>query len=310
MTPSGARVVDPVLTSVAQGYSNNEFVGSALFPVVPVTLRAGRVIAFGKEDFQLYQTRRAPGENTRRVQFGYSSDPYALADFSLEGQVPVEVVEEGRNGPGIDHASVAVRKVSDIMALQLEYAQSSLARNAQSYASSNKATLTGSDQWSDYGAASNPIEVIEDAKESVRKATGKRVNIMVMGAAVMAKLRQHPVVIERLKYTGRDVATTEILSALFGVPNVLVGDAIYAGDNGQFADVWGRDVVLAHTETASMAEMGTPSYGYTYTLSGYPIVEEGYYDRSSKSWVYPVTRAEAPVMAGPLAGFLIKNAVA
>jgi hypothetical protein len=145
----------------------------------------------------------------------------------------------------------------------------------------------------------------------VRAATGKRPNTVVMGAAVMAKLRQHPNVVDRMKYTGRDVATAEILAALFGVQRVLVGDAIYSNDAGTaFTDVWGKDVVVAYTELGSVADMGAPSYGYTYQLSGYPLAEDPYYDRNSKSWVFPVTRAEAPVLASASAGYLIKDAVA
>lgn len=310
MTPAGARVVDLVLSSVAQGYENSQFVGQSLFPSVPVMQRGGRIITFGKEDFQLYNSQRAPGENTKRVQMGYSGSNYALVDYSLEGQVPIEVVQEGTNGPGIDHASLAINKVSAIMALRLEKAQADLARNAATYAASNKTTLTGTGQWSDYTGTSNPVAVIETAKEAVRAATGKRPNTVVMGAAVMARLRQHPVIVDRMKYTGRDIATAEILASLFGVQQVLIGDAIYANDAGVFSDVWGKDVVVAYTETKSMAEMGTPSYGYTYTLDGYPLVEESYYDRNTKSWVFPVTRAEAPVIAGALAGYLVTNAVA
>lgn len=310
MTPSGARVVDLVLSTVAQGYQNSQFVGNNLFPSVPVLQRGGRIITFGKEDFMLYGSQRAPGENTKRVQMGYSGSNYALVDYSLEGQVPIEVLQEGRNGPGIDHASLAINKVSAIMALRLEKAQADLARNAATYAASNKATLSGTAQWSDYSGTSNPPAVIEIAKEAVRAATGKRPNTVVMGAAVMAKLRQHPAIIDRMKYTGRDIATTDLLASLFGVDRVLIGDAVYANDAGTFADVWGKDVVVAYTETASLAEMGTPSYGYTYTLDGYPLVEESYYDRNTKSWVFPVTRAEAPVIAGALAGYLVTNAVA
>jgi hypothetical protein len=127
----------------------------------------------------------------------------------------------------------------------------------------------------------------------------------------MAKLRQHPNVVDRMKYTGRDVATAEILAALFGVQRVLVGDAIYSNDAGTaFTDVWGKDVVVAYTELGSVADMGAPSYGYTYQLSGYPLAEDPYYDRNTKSWVFPVTRAEAPVLASASAGYLITNAVA
>ena len=73
MTPSQARVIDPILTTAAQGYQNAEFVGAALFPAVAVQQRGGKIVSFNKEDFRLYATGRTPGANTKRVSFGYSS---------------------------------------------------------------------------------------------------------------------------------------------------------------------------------------------------------------------------------------------
>lgn len=311
MTPSAARVVDPVLSAIAQGYRNSAFVGSALFPSIDVNLRGGKIITFGKEDFMLYGSQRAPGENTKRVQFGHTDSAYALVDYSLEGQVPIEIMQEGSNGPGVDHAAMAINKTTDIMALRLEKAQADLATTAGNYGASNKVTLSGTGQWSDQtSGVSNPVANVETGKEAVRAATGKRANTVVMGAAVMSKLRTHPIIVDRIKYTGRDVATPELLAALFGVERVLVGDAIYASDAGTFADVWGKFVVVAYTVPQSLAQMGAPTYGYTYNLGGYPMVEEPYYDRNTKSWVYPVTRAEAPVIAAATAGYLISAAVA
>jgi hypothetical protein len=311
LSPSQARVIDPVLSTIAQGYQNSEMIAQALFPTVPVGLRGGNIITFGKEAFMLYASQRAPGENTKRVSFGYAGSAYALADYSLEGLVPMEVQQEASNGPGIDLGQGAVYSVSAIMALRLEKQAADIARTAASYAAANKVTLSGTGQWSDFTGTSQPIQNIETAKEAVRAATGKRPNTIVMGAAVMAKLRQHPIIVDRMKYTGRDVATTEILAALFGVQKVVVGDAIYSNDAGTaFTDVWGKDVVVAYTELGSLRAQGLPSYGYTYQLNGYPLVEEPYYDRSAKSWIYPVTRAEAPVLASASAGYLITNAVA
>jgi hypothetical protein len=311
---SQARIIDPVLTSVAQGYKQPDFIGGALFPQVPVGLRAGKIVTFGKEDFMLYTTRRAPGENTKRIQFGLTSGSYSLEDHSLEGAVPIENYQEGmapEKGFTIDHYAIAIRKVSAIMALRLEKAQADLATTAGNYGSSNKATLSGTSQWSDYSGTSNPIADVETAKEAIRAATGKRPNVINMGAKVFAKLKQHPVVRDYLKYTGRDVATAEIMASLFGVAQVNVGDAIYSNDAGTaFTDVWGKSVVLAFTEVASLADQGTPTYGYTYNLNGYPIVEQPYFDRNAKSWFVPVTRAEAPVIAGSGAGYLLSNAVA
>lgn len=311
ISPSQARVVDPILTSIAQGYHNNEMVGGFLFPAVPVSMRGGNVLTFGKEGFMLYATQRAPGENTKRVSFGYAGAPYALADFSLEGLVPVEIEQEASNGPGIDMGAGAINEVSDIMALRLEKQQADIARNTALYGANNKLALSGTAQWSDFGATSDPVAVVEAGKDAVRAATGKRPNTAVIGAAVMSKLKQHPKILERIKYTGRDVATPELLASLFGMERVVVGDSIYSNDAGtDFADVWGKDVVLAYTKLGTVASRGTPSYGYTYQLNGYPLVEEPYFDRNAKSWVYPVTRSEAPVMAAAGAGFLISSAVA
>lgn len=311
---SQVRVIDPVLTTIAQGYKQSEMVGGFLFPRVPVNLRGGNIITFGKEDFMQYATARAPGENTRRVQFGYSGSSFALIDYSLEGMVPIEVYQEGvdsTNGWQVDHMALAMKKVDAIMARRLEIQQANLARTAASYQAANKVTLSGTGQWSDYTGTSNPMTNVETAKEAVRAATGKRANTVVMGAAVFAKVRAHPSIVDRMKYTGRDIVTTDLLASLFGVDRVLVGDAIYSNDAGTtFTDVWGKDVVVAYTDLATVADMGAPSYGYTYNLSGYPIVEQPYFDRNAKAWFVPVTRSEAPVIAAVNAGYLITNAVA
>jgi len=308
-TPSQARVIDPILTTVAQGYRNADMVGAALFPAVPVEQRGGKIVSFSREDFRLYATGRAPGANTKRVQYGYASVPYSLEQHALEGQVPFELMQDAAAVPGIDQGSIAVMKTQNIIALRSEKAQADLATNAALYASGNKVTLSGTDQWSD-PSASDPNGDIETAKEAVRAKVGRRANTVVLGAAVFAALKTHSKIIDRIKYTGRDVVTTDLLAALWDVRQVRVGDAVYEDASGALADVWGKFVVVAYTELGAMADMGLPSYGYTYRLSGYPIVEQPYQDRNAKSWIYPVTDELSPVMAAADAGYVISAAVA
>lgn len=312
MTASQARVVNPVLSSVAQGYQNGAMVADKLFPIVTVDQRGGNVIQFSKEHFMLYGSQRAPGENTKRIQTGYSSTTYALKDYGLEGKVPWEVMQEAAAVPGIDEGRRAIYVVSEAMALGYEKTCADLALNASNYAASNKlTTLAGATLWSDFASStSQPVQNVETAKEAIRTQTGKRPNTMVMGAAVFAQLKQHPIVRDFIKYTQRSVATPELLAALFGIEQVYVGDAIYSNDAGTtMTDVWGKSVVLAYTAPASIREMGTPTYGYGYQLRGTPLVEEPYLDRSAKSWIYPVTRTELPQLVGASAGYLISPAV-
>lgn len=314
LTLAQARVINPVLTAIAQGFKQNDLIGSALFPQVPVSLRAGNIITFGKEDFMQYSGLvRAPGGATKRVQLGYAGSPFALLDYSLEGSLPIETLQESiadANGFSIDGASLAIMKVQSIMALRLEIAQATLATTPGSYPAGNRVTLSGTAQWNDYTGVSDPAAVVETGKEVVRAATGKRPNTLVLGPVVFARLRQHPRVRDQFKYTDKSGINIEMLKEFFGVANVYVGDAVQATDAGVLSDVWGKHAILAYTEKATVGDLGAPTFGYTYNLDGYPLVEEPYYDRNSKTWYFPVTRSEAPVIAGSSAGYFIQNAVA
>jgi hypothetical protein len=314
-TLAQARVINPVLTGIAQGFNAHNLVGNMLFPEVPVNLRAGQILTFGKEEFMQYSgLQRAPGAQTKRVQFGYAGSPFALVDYSLEGSLPIETLQEGlssANGFSIDGAAVAINKTQKIMARRLELQQAALATTLGNYPAANRKTLSGTAQLSDLTSnVSDPINEIEIGKDVIRAAIGMRPNTLVMGARVLQSMRQHPKIIDRMKYTGRDVPTLEILKGLFDIENIVVGEAVTATDAGVFSDIWGKHIVLAYTSTGSIADMGEPTFGYTYNLGGYPVVEEPYYDRNSKTWFFPVTRAEAPVIAGSSAGYLIQNAVA
>jgi hypothetical protein len=308
MTPAQARVIDPVLTEVARGYRNAAFAGMALFPVVPVGARGGKIIQFGKEHFRLYNTARAPGGQVVRITSSYGSQSYALEQHAIEEGVPYELMDDASQVPGVDLGAGAVRRGQDVIGLRLEKAQADLARDASKYAATNKVTLSGTSQWSD--PSSDPLAAVESYKEAVRSQIGVRPNTMLVAGRVFAALKVHPKITDRIKYTSRDVATPELLAALFGVEQFAVGDAIYMDNTGATADVWGKDAILAFTAIGGLPDAGRPSYGYTYRLRDMPAVEEPYQDRSTRSWVYQIADELSPVIAGADAGFLVQNAVA
>lgn len=309
MTPAQARVIDPILTAIARGYESQfPLVSNILFPIVPVMQRGGTIITFGREQFQVMDTRRAPGADTKSIDIGYGKGNYALVDNRLMGKVPVEIMEEAQAVPGIDLASKTVAVVQDKMSLEREVNAAALARAAGAYAAGNKTTLSGTDLWT-AGATSNPFVVIEAAKEAVRKKVGRRPNVMELGPTVLSALRTHPLVLAKLSTsTDRTPATLAQLQALFEIELIVEGQAIV--DNaGTFSDVWGNDAILAYVTPKSLQEMGSQNYGYTYQLAGRPIVEEGYLDRGKNSFMYPVSDASQVVLTSADSGYLIKNAV-
>ncbi len=304
---SQSRIVDPVLTTVARGYrSKKAAIANVLFPRVPVQAMGGRIIAFGPDDFKLISTVRAPGSNTKRVQFGYASTPYALTAHRLEGSVPWENQQEAMNGPGIDLGASAVARVQNLMELERENQAATLARDVNNYDASNKIVLSGTSLWTN--VASDPFAQIETAKESIRSQTGETPNALGVSPKALSALRTHPKVLDRLSTASdRPPATLAQLQALFELDTIVKGDAV-VHDGTAFGDLWGTDAVLAYTQPASAQEQGSPSFGYTYSLEDGLKVYESYYGDNEVTWYYPVGDAYQAVIAGKSAGYLFKNA--
>lgn len=306
LTFEQARIVDPVLTTFAVGYRNGRYVGEALFPRVSVDVMGGRIIEFGKEQFLQYSTIRAPGAAIKRISLGYAGKPFALDLHGLSGQVPLEIQREAAVQHDIDLGQRAVRVVMDVMLLSLEQEQARIATDPNNYDAEHKVALTGTSKWSD--PSSDPSSQIEDYKEAVRRGIGAYPNTLVLGPDAMKALKNHPKILDRIKYTSRDSVTPDLIAQLWDLERVVVGTAHYVPDEttGAFADIWGNVAVLAYVPTEIVGQE-VPSYGYTYVLRGHPAVLQSYYDRDHNSWVYPVEFARKPVLTASGAGFLIQT---
>ena len=304
-----AAVIDPILSTHARGYRNSEFIGHLLFPRVSIPNRSMRVIRFGKEAFRMMNTRRAPGANKKRVQYGYASDPIALVQDALEGVVPVEHQEEAEKIPGIDLGKGAINMVLDVIDLGHEFEAAQLARATASYHADNRIALVGGARWS--SDTSDPAADVDAAKEVVRRKIGRYPNTLTLGPSAFNALKRHPKVKEQFKYTSKESVTAEMLAAYFDVKRVIVGKAVWlpetAADDAAASDVWGDDAILAYVpETGDNFQV--PSYGYTYELTGYPQVEVPYFERSNDSWIYPTKAERRTYLTGAEGGFLFQNA--
>lgn len=304
-----AAVVDPILSTHARGYRNSTFISADLFPRVSIPNRSMRTIRFGKESFRLLNTRRAPGADRKRIQYGYADDPVSLAQDSLEAVVPVEHQQEAEAVPGIDLAAGAVNMVLDVLDLTLEVDSAKLARDASKYDANHKLALVGGDRWTNDN--SDPKGDIDAAKEAIRRSVGRYPNTLALGPNAANALKNHPKIKEQFKYTSKDSISVEMLAAYFDVKKVVVGAAVYlpetSDDSALANDVWGDDAIIAY-----VPELGNnfqvPSYAYTYELLGYPQVNKPYFEDRNGSWIYPTTIERRATITGSEAGFLIQNA--
>jgi hypothetical protein len=310
LSNSSVRVIDPVLSNVAQGYNILDMVGNKLFPRVPVQTRGGQIIEFGREAFRLYQTKRSPGGRTARIQFGYLGKPFALFQDAVEAPVPREYQQDAKVVPGLDLGRRAVNVGMRNMLLSLEVDQANTATNASSYSAGNKVALAGATKWS--ASTGNPLTDIDTGREAIRQATGMYPNTLVLSAVAFNACKNNPNIVARFQYNGKagtdaSQITPQMLAGLFNLKEVVVGGGIYWNDANVSADIWGNNAVLAYVPPPGDLSIEEPSYGYTYTFEGNPLVEEPYWEPQSKSWVYGVTYERVPVLSGISAGYLIQN---
>lgn len=298
------RVIDPVLTNIAIGYQNAEFVGHHLFPRANVQVSGGQVIEFGKEAFRKYNLRRAPGAHTVQIQFGYAGKKFALVQDAVEAVVPREWLRDAAAVPGIALGQRAVQLGLDVVQLALENEQAALATDAANYGSDNKVTLTSS-SW--YDPDRNPITDIATAQEAVGDGIGRDANLLVLSGSAFAALRSNPHILERFKGLSAGAVSREQLQQVLDVERIVVGRARNEATDGSTVRSWGQHAVLAYAAPAN-SSVEQPSFGFTYTMEGHPLVEQPYYDNSRKSWVYPVTYERSPELTGVAAGYLFTDA--
>ena len=90
------RGIDPVLTTIARGWTVPKNVGTALFPDVSVPAMGGKIISFGDEAWRDFDTVRAPGARAAELQMGYEGEDFALQRHSMDAKGPYEWMQDAR----------------------------------------------------------------------------------------------------------------------------------------------------------------------------------------------------------------------
>ncbi|MFZ5536741.1 MAG: major capsid protein [Pseudomonadota bacterium] len=300
---SKLRVVDPVLTNLALGYSNASLVAEALFPIAQVDKEGGKIPKFGKEAFRIYHTERALRAKSNRIQpEDIGSIDVVLDEHDLE--YPIDYREDAESAfPLQAHGTMVV---TEAIQLRREKICADLAQNPANYGTGNKLTLSGTSQFTH--ADSDPEGVIDDAKAAVRGKIAKAPNTMVIGDAAYRALKRHPKLKAILSDTRPRLVQLADMREIFEIPNIVIGQSVYAADNADtFTDIWGDNIVLAYVPTAAGGTRTPyePSYGYTLRKKGATQVDTRTED--GKIELIRSTDIFRPYLLGAEAGYLISD---
>lgn len=263
-------VVVPELTAIAAAYKQSGLIADMVLPYVPVNTIEFKYKKYGLgDDFTVPATKVGRKGAPNQVEFGETEVTDSTEDHALDAPVPnrdIEAYERARAAGGNNTTDPMMRATGQVMQLVLtarEKRAADLVFAAANYATGNKATLSGTAQWSDF-ANSNPQTAIMGALD----AMVMRPNIAVFGRATWTQLATHPKINAAVFKNGTTagLVSRQAFADLFELEEVLVGDGwINTAARGQaptMTRIWGKHAAFLHRNMNADPDFGV-TFGFT-----------------------------------------------
>ena len=267
--------VDAILTNISVAYLQNQdnFIADKVFPVIPVDKKSDKFFTYTKNDwFRDEAQRRAGGTESAGGGYGLSTGSYSADVFAFHKDVDDQTLynADAPLNPLREATEFVTRRLMLRKEIQwnTDFFAGSIWANDYDGVAGTPSTNEVK-QWSDY-AASDPIDDIEDAKAGILSTTGMEANTLVLGYDVFRTLKNHPDIVDRIKYTSSQTVTADMLAAMFDIPRVIISKAVKATNNEGASQAYsftsGKKALLAYV--APTPGLMTPSAGYSFSWTG------------------------------------------
>ena len=257
--------IDPYITGITLAFRNDSLslIADQVLPRVQVPREEFGYNVFPMEDaFTIPDTRVGRTSKVNQVEFSASRLTSQTDDYGLEDPIPYKDIENAR-ASGYDPEARAAEVLTDLILLDREVRASNLVFALGSYASTNRATLSGTSQWSDT-VNSDPVTALENAIDAMLLKPNK----LVLGRAVWSQLKRHPKVVTAVlgsaNSTGR--VTKQALADILEIGEVVVGEGwvntARKGQTASMARAWGKHASLLYINPTADSDRGI-TFGIT-----------------------------------------------
>jgi hypothetical protein len=257
--------VDQALTQISVAYRNAAFVSEEVFPVVSVKKRSDVFFKFSKQHFRTYKDAYEAGQRAHQIEIDLDARGFYFCDGHAE-EASITDDERENADPGAQLEVEKTEKLTNTIALNQE--NTFFSDIITSTNITQNSTLSGTSQWSDY-TNSDPVTEILTRRRTIQQQIGEFPNSLLLSQPVFDVLRNHPRIIDRLKYTGsgaRAQLDTSDLARVLELERVLVSAAIKQSVNEGQADsttyIMGKNALLFYRP--ARPGLRTPSLGYTF----------------------------------------------
>lgn len=310
---AGAVHVDSLLTDISIAFvqSSTKYIATRAFPAVPVQQRSDVYATYDRGDFLRDEVERRM-QGGEAVQIGYrtGTDSYLAEEWAAAHAIDDQVRANADSPFAPEQDAVRFLTQKMLIKREVEFVTNYMNTGIWGVDSSGGSDFT---QWSN--AASTPIEDIHNASFDVEAATGYLPNKLIVGRQVWLDLKNHPDIVDRVKYTSSAPIDTGIVARLFGLDEILVAGAVrntaVEGVTHVGAHIVGDDALLVYSP--SSPGLMQPAAGYTFEWTGLipgmgGQVVERYRDESRVSDIVRVRAAWAQKVVSSALGVFFNNA--
>lgn len=255
--------IDPQLTAIAIAYRNPDvsLIADDVLPRTP-TAQEFKYLSYDiGQGFTVPDAKVGRKSMPNEVEFSATEITDKVVDYGLDDIVPNEDIEA--DNQGVDPLGMAVGYLTNLVMLAREKRVADLVFALNTYAAANRATLSGTSQWSDQ-TNSDPVSAIGNALD----VPIMRPNIAIFGQQTWTVLRRHPKIVQAVNSTnqGAGIISRQQFADLFELQQVYVGQGfINTAKKGQTvtnARVWGKHASFIYRDRAAGPQNGT-TFGFT-----------------------------------------------
>lgn len=269
-TPGDVHVNAP-LTNVSIAFlAQQQFLADVVFPNVPVQKKSDDYFEYPRDQwFNTDAKERPPGSESAGSGYALTTSQYACRVIALHKDVADEA--RANADPMINLDRDATEFVTRQLAIKRERDWATKFFKTGVWTGSSTGTdITPSTLWS--AGSSAPIDDLDKEIDSIQVKTGFRPNTVVLGQDVWTILKNHPDLLERIKYTEKAIVFQDLLASILQVKRVLVASAVHnVAKEGASRDmqriVGTKDALVCYA--AESPSLMQPSAGYTFSWAGY-----------------------------------------
>ena len=293
--------INAYLSEVARGYSNNAFVAEHLFPTIYSEKEKIDIFEFNKEAFNLYDTERAIRANSNVISpDGFKKHTATLTEHDLS--YPIDYREE-QEAEKVKLQIHATNVVTEGLKLKLEKQCADLVQNPDNYAIENKIALSGSSSF--VSQSSDPVKIVDNAKEAISKKIAQDPNTMIIGQDTWTLLKNHTKLRQIISNNSNKLITLNLLKEIFEIENIYIGKSIFTNAKGEFERIWKDTMVLAYVPNlGSSRTQYDPSFAYTVRKKDALQIDE-YTKEGNKVKYIRATDIYTPFLVAAEAGYLV-----